>query len=204
MSGVKLYISGVSGVGKTTLAEQISKELEIPFIVGSSKVLWRKHNIVSHKDLIQKCNNDSKFAMDFQLELLEYRKEAVKGLNSFVTDRSPLDNLVYFMLQVSQQVSADETMAYIKACKETYPTESYGHLHLGMDYKMALEIPLENDGFRITNVYYQLMVQNMFHMCLNHNWLDIKNLYGVTTWDREQRNRVLHNLINKVCEDKKS
>ena len=69
---MKIFISGVSGVGKTTMAKQISKDYKIPFIEGSSKVLWDKYNIKSHIELIKKTYLEPQFGLDFQNELLDY------------------------------------------------------------------------------------------------------------------------------------
>ena len=62
---MKIFISGVSGVGKTTMAKQISKDYKIPFIEGSSKVLWDKYNIKSHIELIKKTYLEPQFGLDF-------------------------------------------------------------------------------------------------------------------------------------------
>jgi len=37
---MKIFLSGCSGTGKTTLANYISARFNIPFIEGSSKPLW--------------------------------------------------------------------------------------------------------------------------------------------------------------------
>lgn len=195
---MKIFISGPSGIGKTTMAHHLSEKLEIPFIQGSSKVLWEKHNISSHVDLIQKCDADIEFAKGFQEELLIYRNESTKDLDAFVTDRSPLDNLAYFLLQLSHKVDADYTLSYIAECMKSYP-EKYLQCYFGFNYSMAHE-GIENDGFRITNMYYQLMVDNIFNMLLNNNWLDLKPemIIRFTTWDFKAKSHFINKHLKKL------
>lgn len=183
---MQILLSGISGIGKTTMAKHISELYGIPFIDGSSKVLWDKLGIVSHNDLIDRCNRDPKFAIDFQFRLLEYRRELMQKNSSFVTDRSPLDNLVYFLLQVSFNTNQLQTADYIRECQMSYPTQ-YIHLHFGYSYKMAAENDLEHDSARITNAYYQLMVNNLFNMCIEKDYLEIRSFDKIETWDWEKR-----------------
>ena len=193
---MKIFLSGPSGVGKTTMANEISKQYGIPFIQGSSRVLWDKYKIKSHQHLIELCNNDLRFAVDFQYELLEVRKELIKANDSFVTDRSPLDNLVYFLLNVSDRVDSNETMNYIHECTKSFP-EKYIQIFLGLTYGMLHQKGIEDDGFRINNIYYQLMVHNIFKGIIEGNWLDMNmNRFEIIeTWDREIRANKTDKLI---------
>ena len=56
---MKIFLSGPSGIGKTTMAKHIAKLYGIKFVEGSSKVLWGDFGIKSHLDLIQKCDKDT-------------------------------------------------------------------------------------------------------------------------------------------------
>lgn len=192
---MKIFISGPSGIGKTTMANFLAKEYNIPFIQGSSKVLWDKYGINSHKELIQKTNTDPDFGVNFQLELLEYRSKAIEGHESFVTDRSPMDNLVYFMLQVSDKVDSNVTFKYLQMCRETYPKD-YIQVFMGLNYDMCKQ-GLEDDGFRVTNIYYQLMVNAIFDQVVSGNWLDIdmSSFISFKTWDFQMKEKLIKSKI---------
>lgn len=181
---MKIFLSGPSGIGKTTMAKHIAELYGIKFVEGSSKVLWGDFGIKSHLDLIQKCDKDIDFAIEFQTALLRYRKEVTENLTCFVTDRSPLDNIVYYLLQLSHKIDAGKTLEYINICSESYPKDKYMQVLMYLTYPMTLQ-EIENDGFRITNHYYQLMVSNVFRMIYEHNWLHIDQERTLTfdTWD---------------------
>lgn len=183
-----VFLSGPSGIGKTTMAEKLAQEYKIPFLVGSAKVLWEKYGIESHLDLIEKSDRDPQFALSFQYALLEYRTNQIKENSNFVSDRSPLDNLVYFLNQLSHKVGKDETMKYIKACEKAYPKTRYLQVYLGLNNEMALQ-GIENDGFRIDNPYYQLMMDSIFKGVIANNWLSIRPgcILPLYTWDFNER-----------------
>lgn len=193
---MKILLSGVSGIGKTTLAKAIAKEYHIPFIVGSSKVLWRKLNISSHKELIARCENDVIFALDFQYRLLEYRKQEMLKYDRYVSDRGPLDNVVYFLLQISHKVSQAETVDYLTACKEIL-TPDITQVYMDFDQSILKKMgEIENDGARITNSYYQLMVASIFDMVIGNSLLSNKTAC-LTVWDFETRMKHIETLINE-------
>ena len=195
---MKIFISGVSGVGKTTMAKQISKDYKIPFIEGSSKVLWDKYNIKSHIELIKKTYLEPQFGLDFQNELLDYRKNLIEKNDSFVSDRSPLDNLTYFLLQISDKLDSNETLKYIEKCNQSYPNK-YIQVYLGFNYSMGKEF-FENDGFRINNIYYQFMVDAVFRQIITGNWLGINmdDFIRVSTWDFRVKHELIKDKIQEV------
>lgn len=191
---MKILLSGVSGIGKTTLAKAIAEKYHIPFIVGSSKVLWRKLNISSHKELIERCEKDVIFALDFQYRLLEYRKQQMSIYDRYVSDRGPLDNLVYFLLQISHKVSQAETVDYITACREMV-TPDITQVYMDFDYNILKQMgQIESDGARITNEYYQLMVASVFDMVIGRSLISTKTAC-LTVWNFEKRLEHMDKLI---------
>jgi len=174
MKNKKIFICGPSGTGKTTLAKWISATYRIPFISTSGKALWGDFDIHSHAELINLCNKDKAFAEEYQWHLLRYRNKALRNVDEFVTDRSPIDNLVYFLLQVSPNITKESTISYIKACEEAI---AYGNKIIYLPF--INEIDIENDGYRITNPYYQNCISSIFDYVIEGNLLNINNYYTI-------------------------
>lgn len=189
----KIFISGPSGSGKTTLAKYIAARYRIPFVDGSSKVLWKRYGIESHADLITKCSNDPEMAIKFQFELLDYRMEAIQGKSEFVTDRSPLDNLVYYLLQISHMQNTDTTREFVEACSDSM--HRFGFIQIYLDIK-GTPYDLENDGMRVHNEYYQEMVDAVFKQLIRDNTLFSKALVtSVNEWEWESRVQTVEKLF---------
>jgi hypothetical protein len=187
MSKKRIVISGASGTGKTTLAYWTAKHYNIPFISTSAKNLWAKHGIKTHQELITKGEQDFQWGIDFQFELLEYRLQVTSKLDEWVSDRGPLDNIVYFLNQNSQNADKDTTLTYL--------TRALDFMRIKQTHQIMLafskEIPLEtkgNDGMRITNPYYQYMIDAIYQRVMETYIPQVKvRTMVVPFWDFEQR-----------------
>lgn len=199
MENKRIFICGPSGTGKSTLAEWISKTYRIPYITTSSKPLWEKYSIKSHLDLIEKCATNADFAKEFQWELLSFREKAIGAKANFVTDRSPIDNVVYYLMQVAHMSTSEETHAYIQKCHELMEA---GNKIIYIPFNHGIE--LEDDNMRVNNSYYQLYTSSVFDHVLQTNILELHNNYHnndimcLTEWDWNIRmNRVNWLLTEK-------
>lgn len=186
----QIFISGSSGSGKTTLANYISHRYQIPFISCSTKNLWPNHGISDHKEIITRSAKDPNWGKAFQHELLEYRKEVLSGHIEFVTDRSPLDSILYFMLQNSPFLPPSATQYFIDQCRDIY------HLYDAHQIYLEPSPYLENDGMRISNHIYQEMTHCIMKYMIENNWLGSKKRVTVIKeWDWEYRVRVVEELF---------
>lgn len=165
---MKIAFAGPSGTGKTTLANFISETFDIPFIKGSAGLILTEedkkflHDLggysqKGHKEVIQ-LSGDPIFGWNFEALVLQRRTELIMGNSEFITDRSPIDNLTYFMLQASWGVSEDDIGKIISHAQKTL-----------MELTHIIYIPLNNpDGViedndsRIPNFYFQRMVDKLF------------------------------------------
>ena len=194
----QIFLMGTSGIGKTTLAEYISKRYRIPFIEGSSKVLWRKYNISSHKELLELS---PEILYEFQLELLYLRIEIIRENKDFVSDRSVVDNMVYFLLQNAHLLGDDSVNEYIKLCGE-YAKESKNPKYIYLSHELSdpKKFQLENDGFRINSLNYQNnVVGPIFDNVIKKNMLGVLNTNNfrmVRVYDWEERIQIVDSFLN--------
>lgn len=192
----RIFLSGPSGSGKTTLATYISNQYGIPFIQGSSKVLWPEFGIKSHADLINKTFSDKEFGINFQHRLLAYRNEQIANVNEFVTDRSPLDNLLYYMLQVSHMVDTEENLKYIEACRNSYPEKSTQIL-LSIKYAN-----LEDDNMRVNNKIYQMFTEASFHYLLKVGYFESMlrgpSVHFIEDWNFNKRKYRVEKIMKRL------
>lgn len=160
----RIAICGPSGSGKTTLAKGIAAELGIPFVSTSGKSLWDKYGIKSHQDLIQKTFIDLDWGFRYQYELLELRRNELKGYNEYVTDRSPVDNFIYTLLQLSHVLTKEALDNYLEQC--VMLLNSQVDVLIYSTFMDVFTDTIENDGYRVTNPYYQMLVDNTFNRVL--------------------------------------
>jgi len=169
----KIAFCGSSGCGKTTLAKYVSELVGIPFIPMSQKGNLSKedvdrfkektnnnyHEEISHEMLIYLTNRFPNFGIDFQFTLLKLRRKWIEENPEFITDRSPVDNMVYFLSQCSNYADTKVTAQFINIATKAFSK---------LDAVVLLNpLPkLENDGTRIVNPYYQEFIHNTFEMVL--------------------------------------
>jgi hypothetical protein len=198
INNCRIALCGASGSGKSTMARVIAEELGIPYKENSAGLLlkpeqqddlvrkygWTKSG---HRDVIRLSNINPGFAWDFQYELLKTRAEFIAGNNPFVIDRSPVDNITYFLLQTSHLVEQ-------KMC-ETFFAEAQRAM---MPITHLIFLPTENPGHwveendsRIANYHYQRMVTSVFEHVLNCYLIPNTNIpfayLKCSIWDLKDR-----------------
>ena len=184
----KIFITGPSGIGKTTLAKYISGVYNIPYISTSASKLWGEFNFKSHVEAHTKSILDPKLGLAYQEAIMRDRAISLKG-NSWVTDRSPIDNIAYMLLTLSHQLSVHETIVFIREALKMLGGCS-GIIHL-----QSCEQPsIENNGKRILNPFYQLMVDSIIAMVIENTCFQVKIL-KIKTWDLEERKKLVKNWI---------
>lgn len=189
---MKILISGVSGAGKTTLAHHISKEYNIPFVVGSTKVFWKEYGIKNHQQLIKKTISDIDFGLEFQYKCLSYRMEEFSKHRNCVSDRGVIDNVLYFLLQVAPFTSSSVTADYIGLANQFLNDNPFCmNIFLGMPPK------IHSDNMRITNKYYQETCDAMFDFIIKTYIRRNHMVHRVNKWEWNQRIKEVNNIISK-------
>jgi deoxyadenosine/deoxycytidine kinase len=198
----QIFITGHSGIGKTTLANYISCRYRIPFINGSSKTLWDKYNIKKHEDILLLCSQDPEKALKFQYELLEKRYSDTYNLPDFVSDRSIIDNCVYTIIQLAPYLSEDSIELYLLKAKELIDCYS-NHpklIYLSGDLVDKDKFHYEQDGMRLDNYFYQVNVVNpIFEKFLKDNTLKLNltdnNFKVINFYDWETRIEIIESFL---------
>lgn len=208
----KIFICGTSGIGKTTLAQNISKLYDIPFIEGSSTVIWKEYNIRNHKELLMMGIQDPEAGLQFQLDLIRVREEKVRGIKDFVTDRSVIDNMVYFLYQNAPYLRDIDVYDYMIKCRESFNRIIDNHLghndnydtkliYLTRDFYEDDRMPIvPSDGKRIENTYYQDMMDKIFDHVIKNMHLGLRIEEGFSylrmrEYNFEQRMQRVYNFV---------
>jgi adenylylsulfate kinase-like enzyme len=167
---MRIAFTGPSGSGKTTLVTYIQEQYGLPWWNGSSGGIktGEQNNFLSaaglavgkgHAEVIRTGHMNPEAAKLNQEAILESRiakfAEAAEKGESFVTDRSLFDNIVYYLMQVSLYQSERDTKDFIDLAMSAM--NNLTHI-----IYIPTSIPIENNGSRVPNWYYQKAVNGVF------------------------------------------
>ena len=146
---VHSYIANGMINHNTTIANKLSKKLNIPLITE----LARKWDIekATQTELIH-----------IQKELLKLQIQEENKNRQFISDRSTMDNLAYWLHNVSPIVDKEENESYVNTALDN--VKNYSHIFL-----LVPEFYPVNDGFRNCNIIYQLQIAEAIHTILMLN-----------------------------------
>lgn len=209
MNKEKIILCGPSGSGKTTLAKYISEIFDIPFIQGSASLIMKPedqkelkdkydYNPVGHKNVVNLSSSNPQFGIDFQNKLLNNRIEMFGNYpTGFVTDRSPLDSVSYYLNQCVHNTTEEETEEFINKAKGLYEL-AFTHL---IYVRCVNPHEIEDNGSRIINKYFQKKVDAIFDYVLREYFLPKEgklsnvNVLIINYWDLTQRKSDVVNFL---------
>ena len=188
----RIAITGPSGVGKTTLAKFISEEYGIEFVSASARDVWPRFGFQNHAEALSKCLRDPNLGLQYQEHILINRHKALSARPVFVTDRSPIDNYAYFLLQ--QGYNSELHNKYMKdLCLKDYDmVDTIIYITLGEQDE------IENNGRRICNMSYQRMVDSVIYMVLMEEFGSEtlnKELIVIDTWNLASRKEIIRERL---------
>lgn len=134
----KIGIVGSHGTGKTSLAKSLSEILNLPLI----SEIARKYDV----------NTEDKrelYLVQQHILIDQMLSEGYHQHIGYVSDRTTIDNMVYFMLRTNHSI--DELADYVQ--KAMSNVKNYSHV-----IYLPIEFELKDDGFRLTDIKFQLDV----------------------------------------------
>ncbi len=143
---MRIAVIGTHSTGKTTLAKALSRELNIPVIEECARSHDIKHASVEEYIKIQE-------------NILAEQIKAESKHQNFISDRSTIDNLAYWIHSCAPMVDAVTNRSYTKTALENVTT--YTNIFL-----LVPEFYPRDDGFRDTNIIYQLQIAETINTIL--------------------------------------
>lgn len=170
---MKIALSGSGSTGKTTLAEEMGRRLNIPVIGEYARETAEEMGIEN----IRGMNPDQ--AYEFQMRILDRKLAEEDKHDTFIADRSVADNIAYYLRWCSRDIDDDRNKIYVDRCIERL--HHYDHIVVLPPWV----IPLEADGFRSAKIYYQYEIHCSILGILSDN-----KIGWVTMSDPELESRV--------------
>lgn len=140
---------GSQGTGKTSLANLLSKKLNIPIIQEVARNFKK-----------EQLNKNNPEYPSIQKRILVAQIQEEKKHEDFISDRSSIDNLAYFIYGCSDKVSVSENMSYI------YDAITNARLYTHIFF-LRPEFDIVDDNFRDCNISYQKDIDTTIYTILN-------------------------------------
>lgn len=211
----KIAFSGSSGSGKTTLVQFVSETLGIPHLSGSAGdlkteqdklILHEEHGYPGggHSAVIKYSALNLEYGLLNQQLLQKRRHELILGEHptlkhggTFVTDRSPADNLVYFILQVGYHpaVTDEVTEEHYKKC-----LDAWNELTHVIYVKAVQPREIEKNHRRVDNKYFQKSVDALFQYWIKDLMMesvDGPEVLIIDFWDLEERKKLVTKFLEQ-------
>ena len=159
----QIMFTGVSGVGKTTIAKEVADMLKIP-LSGSYSDLVPETRDMPHADMIQQ-DASTVFAQDMQV--LNLRNKAFRGEDSFVTDRSYFDSAAYFINKLSHRIAECDLDHAVDLCRMLLGQQCTHLIFIPFSANFFNEWVTEDNGKRVLSRYYQFQVSQVMYGILD-------------------------------------
>lgn len=144
---MKLGISGSHSTGKSTLAKKLAKELSLPIVTESARSFE-----------IHKVSSIEKYS-EIQIKILQKQIQEELKYDKFVTDRTVIDNLAYWMSICSNSASDSDNEYYI--CTVLNHLSNYDKF-----IYVPINLPVVDDGFRFISKPFQENIDDIIRTLL--------------------------------------
>lgn len=195
---LRVNFTGVSGVGKTTLAKWVSEELGIPFVSGSYSDLIPATKDMPHQDMI---NQDPQKVFMQDTQVLNLRNKKFQEYPFFVSDRSYLDSAAYMINKLSHRIKECDTESFLELCRALSGVQITHLIFIPFTEEYLKGWEMEDNHKRILNRYYQWEVSTIMFNILYELWeFKLKDMWlthteGTVTIDHQGKNWTTKVLI---------
>lgn len=208
---MKIAFSGSSGSGKTTLTKFISERLGMPHLSGSAGDLYTKQDRdflrdtyqydtgKGHGDVIKASAVDPGFGVANQRIILQRRIQLIGDNPKFVTDRSPADNIVYFLNQVGfhKEVTDRDCGVFLDLVQK-----AWGLLDYVIYIKAVQPKEVEDNGSRVANWFYQQSIDAQFEFWINYlmkkNRKNKPDVLTIDYWNLDRRKEEVLDFLEET------
>jgi hypothetical protein len=154
---------GPSGIGKTTLAKDLSEVTGLPFISASMSDLLPSTKDVNHKTMLSADTQDL-YRQDYQL--LNLRNKTFKDVDRYITDRSYIDNLAYFIYKQAKVIPSCEIDHFMGLCSMMLSQQCDLIIFLNFEPSYLHTWYTEDNDKRITNNYFQIEMSSLMYVAM--------------------------------------
>jgi hypothetical protein len=205
---MKIAFSGSSGSGKTTLVTFVAETLGLTHISGSAGDVKKEGDKMivdevfkypggGHVGVIRYSALNPEYGLMNQKLLQLRRAELITNNDNFVTDRSPADNLTYFINQMAYHpmITDEITEQFMADC-----LRAWEELDKVIYVKAVQPKEIEVNGSRVSNRFYQKAIDAQFEYWIQNyfipNSIDGPDVLIINYWDLNRRKEEVLEFIN--------
>lgn len=163
----RINLTGCSGIGKTTIAKDLSERLNVPFISGSYSDLVPETRNIPHSEMIQQ---DAKLVFEQDVQVLNARNKLFGQYPELVSDRSYIDSAAYMIQKLSHRLPTCEIEDFVEKCRVLTLIQCRKVIYLPYTHKYFTEWEIEDNGKRVLNKFYQAEITAIIDYLLNEYW----------------------------------
>lgn len=190
---MKIGLTGPTSTGKTTTMNVIAEELKLDIHQITTRDIFDKYGIISQTETINTAFQFPEKYYNLYKDLIKGRHDLFETKNNLVTDRLPIDSLIYYKLQHLQfePNSSDVIEEFDKLCKNT--CESFDMIFVFPPVKqLCVSDGVRHVNFEFNKLYHQVLV----------NAINEYGLYNVVYIPEDMVNLLSRvKFIKRVLED---
>lgn len=172
-------LAGPSGIGKTTLAKEIESMTDIEFISGSVSDLLPETKDMSHESML---NRSSEHLYMEDYKILNIRNSLFKCKEEFVSDRSYLDSIAYFLYKQADKIPQCEVEQFITTASRLLVQQCDLLIVLELVPEDVHNWLTEDNDKRITSNYFQILISSLVYTGLKlAGYVSVNSGYTINT-----------------------